>query len=87
MTKTQIKPIVTDFMEDLKSLTEKEVITQTVSHRAFLDFFNTMLILLGDAKFAEHHEKLGHIRSELIEQLRASGNCRTYLFINFKKTD
>jgi len=67
-----VLPIVTDFMEDLKSLTEKEVITQTVSHRAFLDFFNTMLILLGDAKFAEHHEKLGHIRSELIEQLRAS---------------
>ena len=36
-----------DFMEDLKSLTEKEVITQTVSHRAFLDFFNLCLFLLN----------------------------------------
>ena len=39
--------IVTDFMEDLKSLTEKEVIKQTLSHRAFLDFFNLILSLLN----------------------------------------
>ena len=42
-----VLPILTDFIEDLKSLTEKEVITQTVSHRAFLDFFNTVLYLLN----------------------------------------
>lgn len=69
-----VLPILTDFMEDLKSLTEKEVITQTVSHRAFLDFFNTTMYLLNmdDAKATEHREKIGQIRSELIEQLRAS---------------
>ena len=51
-----VLPILTDFMEDLKSLTEKEVITQTVSHRAFLDFFNTTMYLLNmdDPKAVEH---------------------------------
>ena len=48
-----IETILTDFMEDLKSLTEKEVIKQTISHRAFLDFFNLILDLLNskDEKF------------------------------------
>ena len=33
-------------MEDLKALTEKQVMQQTISHRAFLDFFNLCLYLL-----------------------------------------
>ena len=40
-------------MEDLKGLTEKEVMQQTVSHRAFLDFFNLCLYLLSSPKFTE----------------------------------
>ena len=45
-----IETIVTDFMEDLKSLTEKEVIKQTIAHRAFLDFFNLILGLLNSSE-------------------------------------
>lgn len=45
--------ILKDFMDDLKALTEKEVMKQTVSHRAFLDFFNLCLYLLSSPKFAE----------------------------------
>ena len=40
-------------MDDLKALTEKEVMKQTVSHRAFLDFFNLCLYLLSSPKFAD----------------------------------
>merc|ERR1712131_370803 len=69
-----VDSILTDFMEDLKSLTEKEVITQTVSHRAFLDFFNLCLFLLNseDEQIKEKRSKITQIRAELIEQLRAS---------------
>jgi len=69
-----VDSILTDFMEDLKSLTEKEVITQTVSHRAFLDFFNLCLFLLNseDEQIKEKRTKITQIRAELIEQLRAS---------------
>lgn len=69
-----VDSILTDFMEDLKSLTEKEVITQTVSHRAFLDFFNVCLYLLNSDEpiIKEKRKKISEIRSELIEQLRAS---------------
>ena len=42
-------------MEDLKALTEKEIMRQTISHRAFLDFFNLCLYLLNseDPKIME----------------------------------
>jgi len=55
-----LETILTDFMEDLKSLTEKEVMQQTISHRAFLDFFNLCLYLLHaeDEKIVE--KRLGN---------------------------
>lgn len=56
-------------MEDLKSLTEKEVITQTVSHRAFLDFFNLCLFLLNS-------------EDEQIKEKRYESCRMNYVFVN-----
>ena len=45
-----LETILSDFRDDLKALTEKEVMQQTVSHKAFLDFFNLCLYLLHSEK-------------------------------------
>jgi len=69
-----VETIITDFMEDLKALTEKEVMQQTVSHRGFLDFFNLCLFLLHseDDTIKQKRKRIEEIRSELIEELKAS---------------
>lgn len=67
-----METILKDFMDDLKALTEKEVMKQTVSHRAFLDFFNLCLYLLSSPKFADKRKKIEEIREELIDDLKAS---------------
>lgn len=66
--------ILTDFMEDLKALTEKEIMQQTISHKAFLDFFNLCLFMLHseNPKLVEKRKRISEIRCELIEELKAS---------------